>query len=75
MIYISPAALLLTMLEKIMVPRNLLLLDDDPVEPPQGLDILLISQHQLNRRTVFEFRVDRKCETQFTKPPFAKAFQ
>jgi hypothetical protein len=24
---------------------NLLLLDNDPVEPPQRLDILLISQH------------------------------
>jgi len=55
--------------------RNLLLLDDDPVEPPQRLDILLIGQHQLNRRTVFEFRVDRKSETQVIKPSFAKAFQ
>jgi hypothetical protein len=43
--------------------RNLLLLADDPVEPPQRLNILVVGQHQLNRRAVLEFRVDRKCQT------------
>jgi hypothetical protein len=41
----------------------------------ERLDILLISQDQLNRRTVFKLRVDRKGETQLTKPSLAKAFQ
>lgn len=58
-----------------MVSRNLLLLDDDPVEPSLRLNILIVGQHQLDRRTVFKLRLDRKCQTQVTKPSFAKAFQ
>ena len=36
------------------------LFDDDPVEAPQRLNILVVGQYQLNRRTVFEFRADGK---------------
>lgn len=39
------------------------LIDNDPLEIPQRFDILPISQHRLNQRTVFEFHVDRERET------------
>ena len=51
------------------------LFDNDPIEPLERLDILLVGQYQLNGRTVFEFRVDRKGETQLTKPSLAEAFK
>ena len=39
------------------------LFDDHPVEPLERLNILIVGQHQLNGRAVFEFRVDGKCQT------------
>ena len=39
------------------------LFDHDPVEPSQRLNILVVGQYQLNRRTVFEFRIDREYQT------------
>ena len=43
------------------------LFDHDPVEPSQRLNILVVGQYQLNRRTVFELRVDGKGETHLTE--------
>ena len=39
------------------------LIDNHPIQPPQRLDIPLIRQHQLNRRTALKFRVNGKGET------------
>jgi hypothetical protein len=51
------------------------LLDNDPVEAPERLNILVVSQHQLDRRAVFKLRLDRKGETQFTRPTIVEARQ
>ena len=48
------------------------LFDDDPVEPLERLNILIVGQHQLNRRAVFESRVDRKCQTHCIEPSPSK---
>src|SRR5581483_8662870 len=44
------------------------LLDDHPVQPSQGLHVLLVGQHQLNRRIVFEFRLDGKAYAHSAEP-------
>jgi hypothetical protein len=44
------------------------LFDNHPVEPSQQLNILIVGQHQLNGRTVFEFRVDGKREFKGSDP-------
>ena len=48
------------------------LFDDHPVEPLERLTILIVGQYQLNRRTILEFRVDRKCQTHFIEPSPSK---
>ena len=39
------------------------LFDDDPIEIPERLNILIVGQDQLNRRAVFEFRIDKEYQT------------